>query len=85
VVKSALDLIRELDDRDIEASMSQDSAALLALWADDGVALPPDGDPVVGKEALRAWLCGSAETDYRITEYVHTFMERKILGEWAFE
>ena len=37
------------------------------------------------KEALRAWLQGNAEPDYRITEYVHNFEERKILGDWAFE
>ena len=82
---SDLDLIEELDRLDIEASKGQDSAALLSLWAEDGVALPPGGDPIIGRESLRAWLQDSAEPHYRITEYVHDFEERKILGEWAFE
>ena len=85
MTKSDLDLIKELDRIDIEASKAQDSAVLLSLWDDDGIALPPGEEPIVGKAALRAWLQGSAEPDYRVTEYVHDFQERKLLGDWAFE
>ena len=85
MTKRDLDLIEELDRIDIEASKAQDSAALLSLWDDDGIALPPEGEPIVGKEALTAWLQADAEPDYLVTEYAHNFEERKILGDWAFE
>lgn len=84
-MNSDLDQIIKLDEQDIAASEAQDMSALLALWDADGVALPPGGDPVMGIKALRAWLEGQGEPDYEITEYVHDFVERQVLGDWAFE
>lgn len=84
-MKSDLEKIQELDRKDIEASKSQDYPALLALWDEGGVAIPPGGDPIVGIRQIEAWLDNEAKIEYQVTRYEHTFQERKILGEWAFE
>jgi len=84
-MNSDLDKIVKLDEKDIAASKAQDFSTLLTLWDDDGVALPPGGDPIIGIEALKAWLTGQGEPDYVVTEYVHDFVERNVLGDWAFE
>ena len=84
-MNSDLGKIIKLDEQDVAASKAQDMATLLTLWDDDGVALPPGGEPVIGIEALTAWLMGQGEPDYQVTEYVHDFAERQILGHWAFE
>lgn len=85
MMQDDLSMIEELDHRDIEASKSQCYSTLIDLWTDDGVALPPGENPVIGKQALQTWLEGNRDTDYRITRYFHHFEERKIIGEWAFE
>lgn len=80
-------MIEELHKRDVAASKARDLATLVSLWTDDGIALPPDEDPVIGKEAIQLWLERNLEQerDYQITEYVHRFEEIEIFGEWAFE
>lgn len=82
---SDLDKIIELDEQDVAASKTQDFSTLLSLWDDEGVALPPGGDPIIGMEALKIWLQGNEEPDFHVTEYVHDFKDRKVVGDWAFE
>lgn len=82
---SDLERIQALDERDIAASLQRDHEALLDLWDENGVALPPGQPPVHGRDALDAWLSDEDEPEYRVTEYVHNFIERKINGDWAFE
>ena len=84
-MSSDLDKITALDEQDVAASKAQDMSTLLTLWDDEGVALPPGGDPIIGIDALRAWLEGQGEPDYDVTEYAHDFAERQLLGDWAFE
>ena len=85
LMNNDLKKIQQLDRRDIAASKTQDHQALLELWDKDGVALPPDQDPVVGMDAIRSWLMQSGNTDYDVTRYEHQFQERKIISDWAFE
>jgi uncharacterized protein (TIGR02246 family) len=79
--------IEELHQRDIAASKARDLATLLSLCSDDCVMLPPGGDPIVGREAIRRSLAQdlAQEQDYQITEYVHDFAEVRVIGAWAFE
>lgn len=84
-MKTDLEKIQELDKKDIAASLVQDHQSLLALWDPDGIAIPPDQDPIVGIEQIENWLTQPAETPYEVTCYEHYFEERRILGEWAFE
>jgi len=84
-MKTALEHIQELDERDIAASLKQDRDTLLDLWDADGVALPPGQPPVRGLAALGAWLSDDGEAEYDVTEYDHNFLERVVIGDWAFE
>src|SRR5260370_37322217 len=36
----------------IAAHLRMDNAAVLSLWADDGISLLPATDPIIGKEAI---------------------------------
>ncbi len=47
--------IAELQQRDIQASMALNIDELLSLWTDDGVLLPPDHAPILGRDALRQY------------------------------
>ena len=84
-MQSDLTKIEELDRNDIAASKRQDKAALLDLWDEDGVALPPGGEPIVGIKALTHWLIRDDGPSHEVTVYEHDFHERTILGDWAFE
>ena len=50
----ALDAIRELHEKDIEASKARDFDTLLSLWTEDGVLLEPGKKPVIGIDAIKA-------------------------------
>ena len=39
-----------------DATRHMDNAAMLALWADDGVSLLPDASPLLGKPAIAAFM-----------------------------
>ena len=39
-----------------DATRHMDNAAMLALWADDGVSLLPDASPLLGKPAITAFM-----------------------------
>ena len=43
---------RKLED----ATRQMDNAAIVALWADDGISLLPSTKPIVGKAAISAFL-----------------------------
>jgi uncharacterized protein (TIGR02246 family) len=77
--------INRLDRRDIAASKAQDYSALLELWDDEGVAIPPGEEPIAGIDAIEKWLSQAGDTEYEITKYEHDFKERRIIGDWAFE
>jgi uncharacterized protein (TIGR02246 family) len=83
----ALRRIEELHRRDVEASKAQDLRTLLSLWTDDGVLLVPGRAPIIGKEALKAYLKAEAEATrtYTIARYEQQWKEIKIAGDWAFE
>lgn len=39
-----------------DATRQMDNAAIVALWADDGISLLPSTKPIVGKEAIAAFI-----------------------------
>lgn len=79
--------IEELHKKDKQASMNGDLETLLKLFTDDGILIPPEGEIIEGKEALRNMLKQNFELhqDYLITEYNQDFKEIKILGQYAYE
>ena len=85
--KKDLSAIQELHKKDIEASKKRDFETLLSLWTEDGVLLEPGKKPVVGIDAIKAYMEEQKEASraYEITEYEHHWEEIKVIGDWAFE
>lgn len=79
--------IAELQQRDITASIALDTDELLSLWADDGVLIPPEHAPVVGKDALRAFYdqYKKAMGNNEILGYDENWDEVNVVGDWAFQ
>lgn len=79
--------INKLHRVDQKASMAQDFETLLSLWTDDGVMLPPDGEAVMGREAIKARMDVWTESaqDIVVLKYEQDFQELEIEGGWAFE
>ncbi len=85
--KTDLRAIDELHRKDQAATKAYDVAALTALWTDDVIAFPPNGQPIVGKKAntdnLNAGLEQSKLMD--ILDYNQKWEEVTIAGDYAYE
>ena len=79
--------INALHQRDMEASKKWDVDTLVSLWSDDIVTLTQGEPPVIGKDANRAAISRLREesSEVQITDYILSFNEVKIVGDWAFE
>jgi uncharacterized protein (TIGR02246 family) len=62
---------------------AKDAAAAIALYHDDAVLLPPDGDPIRGADGIRGFIEGYFEILVSKDELVTTEVEP--LGGGAFE
>jgi uncharacterized protein (TIGR02246 family) len=82
-----LEAINALHQRDMEASKKWDVDTLVTLWADDIVTLTQGEPPMIGKDANRAAMLRLREdsSEVQITDYILSFNEVKIVGDWAFE
>jgi uncharacterized protein (TIGR02246 family) len=79
--------IQALQKRDIAASMAFDVNALLDLWTDDAVLLPPRHEPIVGKAALRRFIEEKKEqhANYDMLAYNEEWNEVMVSGEYAYQ
>lgn len=59
-----------------------DADAWATLWMEEGVQMPPDGPPVVGRSQIREKLRGIL-TQFRFEMRIHT-EEVRTAGEWAY-
>ena len=79
--------IRQLQERDIAASMAFDVDSLLALWTDDGVLMAPGHGPVSGRAQLRQFYeqqkdaLGNTET----LSYEEQWQEVRIVDDYAYQ
>ena len=82
-----MEAINALHLRDMEASKKWDVDTLTSLWSDDIVTLSQDEPPLIGKDANRASILRLREEsrDIQIADYILSFNEVKIVGDWAFE
>jgi ketosteroid isomerase-like protein len=82
-----LEAINALHQRDMEASKKWDVDTLVSLWSDDIVTLTQGEPPVIGKDANRAAILRLREesSEVQITDYILSFNEVKVAGDWAFE
>ena len=85
--KDDLEAIRELHEKDIQASKARDFDTLLSLWTEDGVLLEPGKKPTIGIDAIKAYMDQQREVSktYAITKYEHRWEEIEVIGDWAFE
>jgi len=85
--QEALAGIKELHRKDIAASKARDFKTLLSLWTEDGVLLLPGKKPIIGKDALKAYMDEQAKISatYEIKKYEHKWEDIRVIGDWAFE
>lgn len=79
--------IAALQKHEIAASMAFDVNALLDLWTDDAVLLPPRHDPIMGKAALRRLLEEKKQqyTNYDMLACNEEWNEVMVVGEYAYQ
>jgi uncharacterized protein (TIGR02246 family) len=84
---SARQAVEQLNRHFLEAGRRQDDAAVMHLWADDGVDLLPGMQPLVGKAAITRWLDGISQRFHatKVTRYEIHFKQIQINGDWAYE
>lgn len=82
-----MDAINALHQRDMEASKKFDVDTLASLWSDDIVTLTQGEPPMIGKDANRAAILRLRDEsrEVQIADYILSFNEVKITGDWAFE
>jgi uncharacterized protein (TIGR02246 family) len=82
-----MEAVNALHQKDMEASRKWDVDTLATLWADDIVTLSQGDPPMIGKEANRAAMLRLRDDtkDLQIADYITSFNEVKIIGDWAFE
>jgi uncharacterized protein (TIGR02246 family) len=76
----AIDKVR---DDHIAALNAGNAAAWAALFADDGVQMPPNGAANIGKKVISSW-SSAFLSEFRV-QFALTVDEVRTLGEWAFE
>jgi ketosteroid isomerase-like protein len=70
--------------RQVDSSItSGDIERYLTFMSEDAVLMPPNGAPVAGKPAIRAW-SQSMSKQFRITSYSSVDDEVIVAGDWAF-
>ncbi len=68
----------------LNASLSGDVNAIVSLFTDDAVLLPPNDTTVYGKEEIRSWW-EEYFTFFRVTSSVETDRELTVAGDQAFD
>ncbi|MBV8551073.1 MAG: nuclear transport factor 2 family protein [Acidobacteriaceae bacterium] len=79
--------IWQLHAKDAAAAKAGDVSTLETLWTADAVALPPGEEPVIGIEAIRAWLHRTQGDPSKVqtTQYQLDFREVTLAGNEAVE
>jgi uncharacterized protein (TIGR02246 family) len=49
-----IEAVTTMFDEFVAAFVAEDLAGSIANWAENGVSMPPDGPPLIGKEAIRS-------------------------------
>ena len=79
--------IEKLRRADIDATLTQDPAALNTLWSDEGVNLQVPGAPVVGIKALKEFYekFRVEHPEFKVLKYSPDFRDLQIVDGWAIE
>jgi ketosteroid isomerase-like protein len=79
--------IEKLRRADIDATLTEDPAALNTLWSDEGVNLQVPGAPVVGIKALKEFYekFRVEHPEFKVLKYSPDFRDLQIVDGWAIE
>jgi uncharacterized protein (TIGR02246 family) len=79
--------IEAFNDEFGRAEQRMDNAAVMALWADDGVSLLPGMAPITGKRTISRWMDDivSQMQGYRMVKAENEFHDIQVAGDWASE
>ena len=80
--------ITALHEADVAAVLAEDVDALLNLWSEEPVALPPDGAILAGREAIAGMLepiRSNVGGPWQTVEYTQDFTEVEVIGEYAWD
>jgi uncharacterized protein (TIGR02246 family) len=71
----------------IAAHLRMDNAAVLSMWAEDGISLLPATDPMIGKEAIRKFMdeVVARMPGYHMQKMDVDFQGIEVSGDWASE
>ena len=78
--------IQDLQKAEITANLSYSVDALVALWDNNGVLLPPNHEPVIGIDAIRSYYQDQAQAlaNQQILSFNANWNEIQVCGEYAF-
>lgn len=81
------DQVAAFNQKFTDAIRHMDNAAVLSLWADDGVSLLPGTDPIAGKAAITKFMedVTSKTSGYKVVSHDNEFHDIEVSGEWASE
>jgi uncharacterized protein (TIGR02246 family) len=74
--------INALIDVYTAAHNSNDAAAIVAIWADDGILMMPDQAAIEGKPPIQSFV--EAAFKARTFKIVSTPLETQVAGDWAY-
>ena len=79
--------IEAFNKRYVELHEKMDTAAILALWADDGVDLMPGDAAMIGRKKISAWVEDilAKMPGYKVMKQEMEFHDIRVCGEWASE
>lgn len=71
----------------IAAHLRMDNAAVMSMWAEDGISLLPTTDPIIGKAAIGKFMDGVVERmpGYHMRKMEVDFQGIEVSGDWASE
>lgn len=79
--------IAAFNEKFTHAIRAMDNAEVLSLWAEDGVSLLPNMNPISGKSAIQKFMddVTSKTTGYKVVSHDNDFHDIQISGDWASE
>lgn len=79
--------IEAFNRRFTAAHLKMDNAAVISMWAEDGVSLLPGMDPMSGKANIAKWLedITARMPGYHVIKQQNDFHDILISGDWASE
>ncbi|MFQ5792778.1 MAG: YybH family protein, partial [Acidobacteriota bacterium] len=82
-VEADIAAINEIWNQYSSSLKSGDAERWISLWTDDGVQMPPDEPPVIGREQIGAGTKGFLD-EFVVESFDITTAEVRVAGDWAF-